>query len=52
MLTVTGNPAYTTPQVSSLVNLSRRGKGRRKGWNFIYPMMQRVILYYQASERT
>ena len=23
-----------------------------KGGNFIYPMMHRLILYYQASERT
>ena len=27
-------------------------KGLRKGGNFIYPMMHRFILYYQASERT
>ena len=26
--------------------------GRDKGGNFIYPMMHRFKLYYQASERT
>ena len=26
--------------------------GLPKGGNFIYPMMHRFILYYQASERT
>ena len=25
---------------------------KSKGGNFIYPMMHRFILYYQASERT
>ena len=29
MLTVTGNPTYTKPQVFSFVNLWRRGKGRQ-----------------------
>ena len=28
------------------------GLGWWKGGNFIYPMMHRFILYYQASERT
>ena len=26
--------------------------GKHKGGNFIYPMMHRFVLYYQASERT
>ena len=36
--------------------ISQEGSGvnsrRRKGGNYIYPMMHRFTLYYQASERT
>ena len=36
----------------SLILGVKRSSGYAKGGNFIYPMMHRFILYYQASERT
>ena len=44
-----GRNGFPSPMFAD-VHISNLGWG--KGGNFIYPMMHRFILYYQASERT
>ena len=44
-------PCFVMGSVGTMLAISI-GKVSIKGGNFIYPMMHRFILYYQASERT